>query len=131
MQSRMRREALRTNTAMGSVSPANFGSLGPAPALVAAIVLATLVAGCARAPSAVSAPRAFLQLAVTPVDATIRLDDRVIGSARTLHGRWISVPPGAHRLAVSAFGHDRHEEGVELAAGKMVRTIVLPAAPER
>jgi hypothetical protein len=74
---------------------------------------------------------AFLSLAVDPPETTVRLDDRVLGSARILAGRWVAVPHGVHRLSLTAPGFDRYDEEIDLAPGRHERRVQLVMAPER
>jgi hypothetical protein len=94
-----------------------------------AVVLSA--AACTAKVPAPPAPDAFLLLHVQPDDATVRVDDRVIGSARTIRSRWVAVSHGRHRLAVNAPGFDPLEEDVELAPGRHERTLELAPTPER
>jgi hypothetical protein len=90
-----------------------------------------VAAGCAaRAPSRPPLD-ALLSLTVEPPDATVRVDDRVIGSGRSIAGRWVAVAHGAHRVAVNAPGFDRFEEDIDLAPGRHERTVRLDPTPER
>jgi hypothetical protein len=105
----------------------------PAVALAALVplVAALGVAGCAARTPARPAPDALLALAVEPPDATVRVDDRVIGSGRSVAGRWVAVAHGVHRVAVNAPGFDRYEEEVDLAPGRHERVVRLVPTPER
>ena len=97
----------------------------------AAIVGALAAAGCApQAPSRPS-PDAFLALHIEPLDATVRVDDRVVGSGRSVAGRFVAVVRGVHRVAVNAPGFDRFEEEFDLPPGRHERTIRLAVTPER
>jgi len=102
------------------------------PRVVAVLCVSSAAfAGCnarsARAPE----PDAFVALVVEPPEATVRVDDRVIGSGATVRGRWIAVHHGAHRLAVSAPGYDVHEEDLDLAPGRREIAVRLAVTPER
>jgi hypothetical protein len=96
-----------------------------------ALCLVWALSGCAARTPSRPAPDAFLLLRVEPPDATVRVDDRVIGSGRTVAGRWIAVAHGLHRVAVNAPGHDRFEEEVDLGPGRHERAVVLEPTPER
>lgn len=100
---------------------------------IAALVAFAAVcsSACVARNPAAPPPDAFVSLVVEPPDATVRFDDRVIGSGATVRGRWVAVARGAHRLAVNAPGFDRHEEDLELAAGRRVVQVHLERTPER
>ncbi len=89
------------------------------------------LAGCSAKTARAPEPDAFVALAIEPPEATVRFDDRVIGSGATVRGRLVAVPHGAHRLAVNAPGYDRFEEDLELAPGRRTLTVRLTTTPER
>ena len=134
-------EIARTGGIRGGVAPNRHGQRAPrangfgarASLRLAAIhaVFFTVCGGCAVLPPKARAATVLLQLAVTPPEASVRIDDHFTGTARGLEGRWIALAPGVHRLAVSASGFDLHEEDLDLAAGSHSRVIALPMAPER
>jgi hypothetical protein len=97
--------------------------------LLLSFVVAAL--GCAAKTPSRPTPDAFLLLRVEPPDATVRVDDRVVGSGRTVAGRWIAVAHGPHRIAVNAPGYDVFEADVELAPGRHERAVSLDVTPER
>ena len=109
-----------------------LASVGPMKSrCIAALLAAALVPACTpRVPSKPIAD-AYLRLSVRPADATVSLDDRVLGSARVLEGRWIAVPHGVHRLSLTSAGFDRHDEDLNVAAGRQELTVQLNEIPER
>jgi hypothetical protein len=96
-----------------------------------AIAWVAAVAGCGARSARAPEPDAFVALSVEPPEATVRVDDRVVGSGATVRGRWIAVHHGAHRLAVNAPGFDRHEQDLELAPGRHTIVVRLLTTPER
>jgi hypothetical protein len=96
-----------------------------------ALVVGGLLGACTPRTPTKPVVDAYLSLAIEPPETTVRLDDRVLGSARVLAGRWVAVPHGVHRLSLTAPGFDRYDEEIDLAPGRHARRLDLVAAPER
>jgi PEGA domain len=46
-----------------------------------------------------------LQMRGTPPDATVTIDDRIVGSLALLSAHGVALPPGKHRISVEARGY--------------------------
>lgn len=87
-----------------------------------------LLGACGAAPSP-PAPRAILHLQVTPPNASVVIDDRRVGSARSVMQGPLRMRPGVHFLEVHASGFFSHYERVRFDAGEHRMEIELVARP--
>jgi hypothetical protein len=46
-----------------------------------------------------------LRLRGTPPDATVTIDDRIVGSLALVSARGVALPPGQHRISIEARGY--------------------------
>ncbi len=92
-----------------------------------AVMIVVGVAACLRRPPPEPAQ---LLVVVAPDNATIRIDDRVRGRARTLRRRALALPPGKRYLTISAPGYFPHDEELDLVPGRTRVEIELRRIPE-
>ena len=83
--------------------------------LIGALLLGALLSPCG-ARSAPPAPRGLLQVQITPAEARVYLDDRRVGSGRTLQARPLRLRVGRHLLSVRSPGFFPHEAQVRVLA---------------
>lgn len=81
-------------------------------------------AGSARLPAAVGG--AALELRVTPGNAAVYLDGRLVGTAEELGRleRGLAVSPGRHRIEVAAPGHASRSVDVDVTEGQRQQVVV-------
>ena len=82
-------------------------------------VLAVLLVSSCGPPTNVEAPRPVggLLLACKPSDAMVFVDDRYVGTVRSLKGRAVRLPEGVHRLEVRRAGYFAHFAEVAVVKG--------------
>lgn len=89
------------------------------------IPLALLLAsGCAGAPKTVS-----FRLHANVDEASVTVDDQLLGSAAFVQKRGVALPPGTHRVTVERPGYFPFDELVEAKEGQP--PIVLEVALEK
>jgi hypothetical protein len=54
----------------------------------------------------------------TPLEATVVIDDEVVGSLELVTARGVALPPGAHRITVKAEGYFPWDREVEARLGE-------------
>ena len=83
-------------------------------------------AGCRATPQPTPAG---LRILADPPDARVYIDDRFVASAQLLSRRAHTLPPGAHRVTVSAPGYFPHDLQTDLPAGLSTLKIKLRPIP--
>ena len=68
---------------------------------------ALLVAGAACGGAGAGAPgkTVSFRLRGSPPDATVTVDDQIVGSLRIVMARGVALPPGPHRVSVESAGY--------------------------
>jgi len=72
-------------------------------ALAACAVIASLAAG-ACGPSGEGARTVSLRMRGGPPEATVTIDEQIVGSLAMVTARGVALPPGVHRISVEAAG---------------------------
>lgn len=106
-----------------------------APALALALALAALAAlafgatGCGG--GGAQAERTVpLRLSGGPADATVTVDDQIVGSLALVAARGVALPPGKHRITVEARGFLPFDKMVEAEAGPVRLDVSLVPVPD-
>ena len=95
-----------------------------------ALIVGAFLSSCG-ARSVPPAPRGSLQLQVTPPEARVYLDDRRVGSGRTLQTRPLRLRVGRHLLSVRSPGFFPHDAQVRIVADEPTELhIDLVAIPQ-
>lgn len=76
--------------------------------LASALTGAALFGACASPAETVS-----FRLAASPDEATVTMDDQVLGSVEFVEKRGVAMPPGRHRLTIEHQGYFPHDQWVE------------------
>lgn len=90
------------------------------------VALAALVlAAACGAPATPSSATVSLRMRGTPAEATVTIDDQIVGQLDYVAARGVALPPGAHHISVKAPGYfplDREVEA-KLAGGSTAAPI--------
>ncbi len=84
--------------------------------------------GCAGR-QAVPRPVAQLDVQARPANAGVFVDDRRVGSARSVSERALRLSVGAHFISVRASGYFPHDERIELTEGENSLQVELVPIP--
>ena len=98
-----------------------------------ALLLALGLALAACAPAAAPAhPTVSVRMHGTPAEATVVIDDEVVGSLELVAARGVAVPPGVHHVTVKADGYFPwdHEVEARLGQGPVKLEVALVAVPD-
>jgi hypothetical protein len=79
-------------------------------------LLTFLVAACGGPPPLTPAT-VSLRMRGGPADATVTIDDKVLGPLSYVGTRGVALPPGAHRVSVTAPGYFPHDMEVVAKEG--------------
>jgi hypothetical protein len=71
----------------------------------AGLALVLALAACGGGGAEPPARTVSLQMRGTPPDATVTIDDRIVGSLALVSARGVALPPGQHRISVEARGY--------------------------
>jgi len=94
------------------------------------ICLACLAfAACAPA-QAPSAPTVSLRLKGSPPNATVTVDDLMVGPLDVVQAKGVALPPGKHRVSVEAAGYFPKDVVVEAKDAPVVLDVALVPVPE-
>jgi hypothetical protein len=91
------------------------------------IGLAASIAGCTSAPR--EARLAYLKVVAEPVNVTVYLEDRFVGSAHLLQKQPKPLPTGVKYLTFKAPGYFPHDLRVSLPQGETTVKIKLRPIP--
>ncbi len=72
------------------------------------LALATLllcVSACGGAAAEVPGKTVSFRLRGSPPEATVTVDDQIVGSLRIVMARGVALPPGPHRVSVESAGY--------------------------
>jgi hypothetical protein len=69
------------------------------------LALLLALAACGGGGAEPPARTISLRLKGTPPDATVTIDDRIVGSLALVSARGVALPPGQHRISVEARGY--------------------------
>ncbi len=93
-------------------------------------MVALAIQGCPDRPVVPSAPTGGVRIEVEPGDARIYVDEALVGDAGTYADRPLPLPPGDHRIKVTADGFYPEYLEVEVK-GEMIPIVVsLTPVPE-
>jgi hypothetical protein len=79
--------------------------------LLVVLLLASL-AGCTP-PETPKQPTVSLRMTGTPADATVVIDDEVVGTLDFVAAHGVALPPGVHHVTVTASGYFPRDQEVE------------------
>ena len=102
------------------------------PSIVAAcLATLTVLSGCQPAPIP-AAPTVSLRMRGAPPNATVTIDDMLVGPLDVVQARGVGLPPGAHRISVEASGYLPWDKVVQAAegAGPVQLDVVLVKIPD-
>ncbi len=91
---------------MGVARAFQFGPVG------ALAALAALALACG-APATPSSATTSLRMRGTPADATVTIDDQIVGQLDYVAARGVALPPGLHHITVKAPGYFPLDREVE------------------
>ncbi len=100
--------------------------------LVLVLVLAPALAGCPPPYAQSAAPTVSLRVHGAPADATVVIDDNALGTFDFVAAHGVALPPGVHRVSVTASGYFPWDRVVEAKPGSpMIRLdVVLVPIPD-
>lgn len=91
-------------------------------AALALVPLAPALVSC-RPPLVPAKPKVSLRMSGTPLDATVVIDDEVVGALELVAARGVALPVGTHHITVKAGGYFPWDKEVTAEEGE--RPIVL------
>ena len=107
--------------------------MSPAPVTSVSFALALALGLAACQPAEVPRkPTVSLRMQGTPPDATVIIDEEVLGSLDLVAAHGVALPPGVHRVTVKATGYfpwDR-EVKAELGQGPIRLDVALTPVPD-
>jgi hypothetical protein len=95
--------------------------------LAAVALCALALAGCGG-PAA--PPKVKVKLAGTPPDATVVVDDQVVGPLRMVQKLGLSLAPGKHRVTVEREGYFPFDRVIESTGEPVTLDVALTKLPE-
>jgi hypothetical protein len=66
----------------------------------------------------------------SPPDATVTIDDRIVGRLDMVSARGVAVPPGKHRVSVERDGYLPWDKIVEAGDAPLVLDVQLQRVPD-
>ena len=96
------------------------------------IALASLtlsLAACLPAQSA-SSPTISLRMKGSPANASVTVDDQIVGPLDVVQAKGVALPPGKHRVTVEAAGYLPKDVMVEAKDAPVLLDVVLVPIPE-
>ena len=92
-----------------------------------AFVVTALLAACGppAQPRTVS-----VRMRGSPPDATVTIDDRIVGRLDVVSAKGVAVPPGKHRVSVERDGYLPWDKIVEASDGPLVLEVTLQPVPD-
>jgi hypothetical protein len=98
--------------------------------LSGAVVMSMLggIAGCEPAQAAAPATIS-LRMQGTPADATVVVDDLVLGSLDFVASHGVALPPGTHHISVTADGYFPWDRAVEAKPGGQLIRLEVALVP--
>jgi hypothetical protein len=93
---------------------------------------ALLVAGgaCGGAGAEVPGKTVSFRLRGSPPDATVTVDDQIVGPLRIVMARGVALPPGPHRVSVESAGYLPWDKIVVAADRPVVVAVDLVPVPD-
>jgi hypothetical protein len=76
------------------------------------LLIVLLLAGCTP-PETPKQPTISLRMTGTPPDATVVIDDEVVGTLDFVVAHGVALPPGVHHVTVTASGYFPRDQEVE------------------
>ncbi|MGD0530013.1 MAG: PEGA domain-containing protein [Polyangiaceae bacterium] len=92
-------------------------------------VFLLILASACRPPLVAAKPKVSLRMAGTPADATVIIDDEVVGSLDLVAAHGVALPVGVHHVTVKASGYfpsDREVKAVEGQAPIRLEVALTP-----
>jgi hypothetical protein len=86
------------------------------PLVAACLATFTLLAGCQPAPIPAT-PTVSLRMRGAPPNATVTIDDMLVGPLDVVQARGVGLPPGTHRISVEASGYLPWDKVVQATEG--------------
>ena len=101
------------------------------PIVAACLATFTVLAGCQPAPIPAT-PTVSLRMRGAPPNATVTIDDMLVGPLDVVQARGVGLPPGAHRISVEASGYLPWDKVVQATegAGPVQLDVVLVKIPD-
>ena len=93
-------------------------------------LLVLLLAACGGGGAQEGARTVSFRLRGSPPDATVTVDDRIVGSLRIVAARGIALPKGAHRVTVEAAGYFPWDKIIVAADRPVVLAVELSPIPD-
>jgi PEGA domain len=87
----------------------------PFPFILRSLLLGLLISSCAPAP--IPPTTVSLRMTGSPPDATVTIDDQILGALAFVQARGVALPPGKHRVTVQAQGFFPWDKEVEAKEG--------------
>jgi hypothetical protein len=91
-------------------------------------VLLLLLSAC-RPPLVAAKPKVSLRMAGTPADATVIIDDEVVGSLDLVAAHGVALPVGLHHVTVKASGYFSWDREVTAVEGQPPIRLEVALAP--
>ena len=89
--------------------------------------LALLLAACGPGAQALTVS---VRMRGSPPDATVTIDDRIVGRLDVVSARGVAVPPGKHRVSVERDGFFPWDKIVEAEGAPLVLDVQLQRVPD-
>jgi hypothetical protein len=96
------------------------------------VVLVALGLMACRPPLVAAIPKVSLRMVGTPADATVVIDDEVVGSLDLVAAHGVALPVGVHHVTVKASGYFPWDQEVKAVEGQApIRlAVALVAVPD-
>jgi hypothetical protein len=91
-------------------------------------IVVSLLPGC-RPPLVAAKPKVSLRMAGTPADATVIIDDEVVGSLDLVAAHGVALPVGVHHVTVKASGYFPWDREVKAVEGQAPIRLEVALAP--
>ena len=91
------------------------------------VAIALVLAACG--PGA-QARTVSVRMRGSPPDATVTIDDRIVGRLDVVSARGVAVPPGKHRVSVERDGFFPWDKIVEAEGAPLVLDVQLQRVPD-
>lgn len=69
------------------------------------VVLAAVLAACGGGAAQAPGKTVSFRLRGSPANATVTVDDQIVGSLQIVMARGVALPPGPHRVSVESAGY--------------------------
>ena len=87
-------------------------------AAIVAVLVAVVMLGACEPAQAPAVPTVSLRVAGAPAEATVVIDDNLLGTFDFVAARGVALPPGKHRITVHASGYFPWDREVEAKLGE-------------